>query len=54
MDILSIDLNNFSLDDANYDDDNPETIIHIRIFTWHFEKRKALKKRYKRKLMLVM
>ena len=46
MDILSIDLNNINLDDTNYDGDDPETIIHIRILAWHikFEKGKALKK----------
>ena len=46
MDILSIDLNNIELDDTNYDEDEPETIIHIKLLTWHikFEKIKALKK----------
>ena len=45
MDILSIDLNNINLDDTNYDEDDPETIIYIRLLAWHikFEKRKALK-----------
>ena len=31
MDILSIDLNNINLDDTNYDEDDPETIIYIRL-----------------------
>ena len=31
MDILSIDRNNINLDDTNYDEDDPETIIHIRL-----------------------
>ena len=46
MAILSIDLNNINLD-TNYYEDDPETIIHIRLLTWHikFEKRKELKKR---------
>ena len=46
MGILGIDLNNISLDDTNYDEDNLETIIHIRFLVLHikFEKRKALKK----------
>ena len=31
---------------TNYDEDDPETIIHVRLLVWHikFEKRKALKK----------
>ena len=43
---LYIDLNNTNLDDTNYDEDDPETIIHIRPLAWHikFEKRKFLKK----------
>ena len=47
--ILSADLNNINLDDTNYDKDDPETIIHIRLLDWHFkfEKRKDLKKRIK-------
>ena len=31
MDILSIDLNNINLDDTNYDEDDRETIIHVRL-----------------------
>ena len=46
MGILNIDLINIGLDDANYDEDDPDTIIHVRILAWHikFEKRKHLKK----------
>ena len=53
--IFSIDLNNINLNDANYDEDDPETIIHIRTLAWHikFEKHKALKKKLKKELMLV-
>ena len=42
MGILNIDLNNTNLDN-NFDEDNPDTITHIRIFAWHikFEKHKA-------------
>ena len=31
---------NINLDDANYDEDNPETIILVRLLAWHskFEK----------------
>ena len=47
MDILSIDLNNINLGDANYHEDNPETVIHVRFLAGHikFEKRKALLKK---------
>ena len=46
MGILNIDLNNISLDN-NFDEDEPDTIILIRLLGWHikFEKRKELKKR---------
>ena len=49
MGILSIDLNNINLDDTNYDVDDLETIIHIRLLAWYikFAKRKTLKKRAK-------
>ena len=33
MGILSIDLNNINLDDTNYNEDDPETIIHVRFST---------------------
>ena len=41
---LDIDLNNISLDN-NFDEDDPDTIILIRILAWHIklEKRKELK-----------
>ena len=46
MGVLSIDLNNINLDDSNYNEDGPETIIHVRLLAWHskFEKHKAPKK----------
>ena len=45
MGIFIIDLNNVNLDN-NFDEDDPETIILIRLLTWHIkiEKRKELKK----------
>ena len=48
MGILNIDLNNVNLDN-NFDEDDPDTIIIIRLLAWHikFEKRKALKKKVK-------
>ena len=53
--ILSIDLNNINLDDTNCDEDDPETIIYMRLLSWHikFEKLKALKKELNEELMLV-
>ena len=46
MGILNIDLNNTNLDNDSEEDD-PDTIILIRLLSWHikFRKRKALKKR---------
>ena len=44
MGILNLNLKN---DDTSYDEDYPNTIILVRLLTWHikFEQRKALKKR---------
>ena len=46
MGILNIDLDNINLD-INFDENDPDTIFHIRLLAWHikFQKRKALKKR---------
>ena len=33
MVILSIDVNDINDDDSNYDEDDPETIIHVRLLT---------------------
>ena len=51
MIILGTDLNNINLDDSNYDEDDPETIIHIKLLVWlsKFEKGKVLEK----ELMLI-
>ena len=35
MDILNIDLININLDN-NFDEDNPDAIIHVRFLGWHF------------------
>ena len=52
MGILNIDLNNINLDDK-FNEDNPDTIILIRILAWHnkFRKRKELKKELSEELM---
>ena len=46
MVILSLDHNNMNLDDTNYDENDPETILY-QILAQHmkFEKRKTLKKK---------
>ena len=55
MGIVSINLNNMNLDDTSYDEDNPETITHIRPLAWHvkFEKCKTFKKELNKELMLI-
>ena len=49
MGTLNIDLNNINFDDTNYDENDPVTIILIRLLAWHikFKKRKELKKKDK-------
>ena len=49
MGILSIGFNNSSLDDVSFDEDNPETIIHVKLNKRHVrqnkcKQRKAFKK----------
>ena len=34
MSILSTDLNDINLDDVNFDEDDPEAIIHVRLMAW--------------------
>ena len=50
--ILNIDLNNINLDN-NFDEDDNDTIILIRLLAWHikFEKRKELEKELSEELM---
>ena len=53
--ILGVDLDNINLDNNNnFDEDNPETIIHVRLLAWRniFEKCKSFKKDKGKKLML--
>ena len=46
MSILSVNINNINLDDSNYEEDDTDTIVIIRLLSWHIklEKRKAPKK----------
>ena len=43
------------LDDVDFVEDDPKTIIHVRLFVWpnKFEKRKALQKDISKELMAV-
>ena len=53
MGIPSVNLNNINLD-SNFDDDDPNTIVPIRLSAWHskFKKSKALEKHLNEELML--
>ena len=55
MGILNIDLNNINLDN-NFDEDDYDNIILIRLLAWHikFEKRKALRKNISEELMPIL
>ena len=55
MGILITDLNNIDHDDTNYEEDDPDTIILIKLLASHFkfEKRKELKKALNEELMAV-
>ena len=46
MSILSVNINNINLDDSNYEEDDIDTIVIIRLLSWYIklEKRKASKK----------
>ena len=56
MGILDIDLNCINLYDNNFDEDDPDTIIHVRLLAWDtkVEKCKALKKELNEGLMPVV
>ena len=47
MGILNIYLNNINLGNTNYDKDDSDTIIHVRLLAWHieFENHKELKRK---------
>ena len=55
MGIRDIDLSNINLSDTNYEKDNPDTIIHVRVLTWHvkFGNPKELKKKINEELMSI-
>ena len=51
--IFIIDLNNINLGNTNYDEDDTDTIIPVRLLAWYikFEKRKAFKKKINEELI---
>ena len=53
MGILSVDLDKINLDFVDFDEDNSDIIIHVRLLAWHnkSEKRKAFKKDICKELM---
>ena len=52
MGILNINLNNINLDNTNYDEEDPDTIILIRLLAWHIKfERKILKKELNEELL---
>ena len=53
MGIRNRDLNNINLDDTNYDEDDSDIIIVVRLLAWYikFEKRNALKKELNEELI---
>ena len=55
MVILGVDLNIISLDDINFNEDDPKTIIHVRLTYWRnrFKQCKGFKKDRSRLLMSV-
>ena len=52
--ILAVDLNKINFDN-NFDEADPDIIIHIRLLCWRskLKKRKALKKKISEELMLL-
>ena len=51
-DILSVDINNNNLHDVDFDEDDPKTITHEKLMTWHnrFKQHKTFKKRFKQRI----
>ena len=56
VDLVYIDLKNFSLDGDNFNDSDPETVIHVRRMGWcsRHKRRKACKKEVSKELMPVV
>ena len=50
-----LDLVKINIDDVNFDEDDPETIINVRLTAWRdrYKQRKSCKKDISKELMLV-
>ena len=46
MGILSVDLDKINLGDINFGEDDPKTVIHVRVMAWHnrYKQHKSCKK----------
>ena len=46
MCIVSVDLNSINFDDVNFDEEDTESVIHVKLMVWRnmFKQSKALKK----------
>ena len=55
MGLNTIYLNKINLGDGNFDEDDPETIIHVRLMAWrnNYKQCKACKKEISKELMPV-
>ena len=55
MSILSVYLDKINLDDVNFDEDDPEIIIHTRLMAWRniFKQHKSSKKDISKELVSV-
>lgn len=52
--IVNVDVNNMSLEDNDkFENNNPETIIHVRVTTWCNKQHQACKKEISKDLMPV-
>ena len=53
--LLSGNLNNINIGHVNFDVDDPETIVHVRLMAWHnrLNNVKHLKKNIRKELMSV-
>ena len=51
--ILSVDLNNVILENVNFDEYDPETIIYVRLMAWcnRFKQHKAFQKESSKELL---
>ena len=55
MGLNTIDFNNINNDDDNFDENDPETIIHVRLMAWcnRYKQQKTYKKEISKDLMPV-